>query len=74
MESQYRTAAHKVESIVRRNSSCRDKKNVVSCCACDDYDVCKSNDYDYYLQKKKTIARRMSSATVYKINKEIREH
>ena len=55
MENQYRVAAQKVESIVRRNSSCRGKKNVVSCNICDEYDVCQSNDYDHYLQKKKII-------------------
>ena len=70
-EKKFRNTCEKFESIVKKNSNCRKKRDLVSCMCCKDWDSCKANNYNDLLLKKRELSKRVLGA--WEIEKEIRK-
>lgn len=67
----YRDKLIKLNNCAKKNSKCREKRNIVSCCQCKDYESCNSNGYDKLNEDLKKTAKNISYSEQLKIREEL---
>jgi len=70
VESKFRAACTKVEATNKRNSKCRNDRDLISCVSCDIYDECQSNDWKALVARKNKLGEGLSDS--WEIEKKIR--
>ena len=68
-EQQYKNVLKLINYTARRNTVCRNKKNLISCIECSLFNECKSNGYELLAERRQKLEKQLTIGKVVEILK-----